>query len=527
MKNALISYALIVAVLALASCNGEGTSSDFKLIPVKVGKDFQYIDQDGKIVINPQFSEASLFREGLALVKSNGDKPLWGFISEDGKFVIPANYKSATVFSEGLAWVVSENSAPTAITEKGEIKITLQDCDSVKIFKGGMASFSVSDSIGAKWGFVDKEGKVKINPQFSETGAYSNGKCAVKNSEGKWGYIDVEGKIIVSYQFDKAKDFEDGHAVVSASSKYGVIDEAGKYSINPQYGDIKADGNIFLFKQDGKWGWCDNTGKIVINPQFTDAYPFLGSDLAAVKSGDKYAYIDKDGKIVITPQFDEAFPFNGKLAMVKATQKIGFIDNQGKYVVNPQFDNYSEDVKSYMSSKNAKNESVESDFFNIDAIVNRINVVTPEGLAFGSNASDAFAKYKKPTDSYFNYAKDQTAIIDEKLSKDATLSFNVIMSSSPYDLEQIGDPAYVATCDGFEYIIQISGKGKGKEKNIKDAIEKKFTGFKKDDKQSSDSKSIYDNGKQTISCELYGSRLSVKITIAGLSQGGWGENIGD
>ena len=110
MKNALISYALIVAVLALASCNGEGTSSDFKLIPVKVGKDFQYIDQDGKIVINPQFSEASLFREGLALVKSNGDKPLWGFISEDGKFVIPANYKSATVFSEGLAWVVSEKT---------------------------------------------------------------------------------------------------------------------------------------------------------------------------------------------------------------------------------------------------------------------------------------------------------------------------------------------------------------------------------------------------------------------------------
>jgi hypothetical protein len=362
MKITLQLFAIFLAISILSSCGGGGKSnSEVKLIPVKSGDDFQYIDKEGKIVINPQFSKATIFRNGLALVRTSGDEPKWGFISEDGKFAITANYKSATVFSDDLAWVVSENGPPTAINSKGAPKVTLKDAETVKIYKEGLSAFSINDGSGVKWGFVDKEGKVKINPQFSNTGNFSNGKCAVKNSDGKCGYIDKEGKIVINYQFDEAKEFVSGKAIVVLGDKTGLIDETGKYLINPQFSDMVDDGGKYLIEQDQKWGWCDKEGKIIINPQFGRAFPFMGNDLAAVNSGERWGYIDIKGKFVINTQFDMALPYNGKLALVVSGAKNGFIDADGKYVINPQYDGVSEDLVMYFLNGSSEYESVETD----------------------------------------------------------------------------------------------------------------------------------------------------------------------
>ena len=92
MKSTLHLFAILIAIFFISSCSDGGSSdggksiSEIKLIPVKNGKEFQYIDKEGKIVINPQFSEATIFRNDLALVKTSGDEPKWGFISEDGKY---------------------------------------------------------------------------------------------------------------------------------------------------------------------------------------------------------------------------------------------------------------------------------------------------------------------------------------------------------------------------------------------------------------------------------------------------------
>ena len=166
-----LSGFLAVVLLSglLVSC-GLGGGRAISLFPVENGDEFQYIDKEGKIVINPQFASATVFRDGIALVRTTGDKAQWGFIDEDGKYTIQPSFKEATVFSEDLAWVVSENGAPTAITSKGEIKITLQDAETVRIFQEGLAAFSITQESKVKWGFVNKEGKVVISPQFDAIG---------------------------------------------------------------------------------------------------------------------------------------------------------------------------------------------------------------------------------------------------------------------------------------------------------------------------------------------------------------------
>lgn len=506
--------AIFCSMLIVSSCNDGGKEIEaIKLIPVKSGKDFQYVDLEGKIVINPQFQEASIFRNGLALVKSSGENAKWGYIGEDGKYIISGNYLRATVFTEDLAWVVMENGAPTCINTKGEVKFTLQNAEEVRTFCGGLAAFkSVDDKGQEKWGFVDKDGKVKVNQQFANVGAFNNGKCPVSNLEGKWGFIDSEGKIVVNYQFDFANPFFKGSAVVQSNGKAGLIDESGKYIINPQFTDIQNDGDLFLVDQEGKYGWTDKDGKVIINPQFSRAFPFNNGNLAAVKTDQTYGYIDKEGKIVINPQFDKALPFNGNLALVVSSNKYGFINSEGKYVINPQYDDVSKDLEEYYHSGGSFYSSVVTDYFNAAAIVSRIKVDAPEGLTYNTSINEILTKFKKTSVDVSKYGSEVLIISNEKLSGDAYLTFYLI--GSPWNSDGYYDYTFNSDFkpEGFSYSVSLSGKGIGKEKSLKEEIEKSLIGYTKDDSRSNENSSVYNNSKQEVTVYTKEGNLTVLIT---------------
>ncbi len=513
-----LMFISIIAVAFMTSCNsGSKDIEVVKLIPVKMGEEFQYIDGEGKIVINPQFSEATVFRNGLALVQTSGDKPQWGFIGEDGKFVINANYVRATVFSDGLAWVVSENAAPSCIDTKGELKFSLQNAEEVNIYSDGLAGFKeINDTGEEKWGFVDKAGKVKITAQFSDIGSFIDGKCAVSNADGKWGYIDKEGKLVINYQFDRAWAFSNGFAVVKTGEKAGLIDVAGKYKINPQFSNMISDGDLLLVEQDGKWGWTDKEGKIIINPQFSEALPFRNANLAAVATEKNWGFIDKKGKIVINPQFDRALPFNGKLAVVESSNKIGLIDNEGKYVTNPQFDDISLDVGNYVLTGGSSYISIQTDFFNVGAITSRLKIDNLEGLTFNSAMSEALTKFKKTQEDFSKYSQQHILISKEKITDDATLDFYILgkawVNSGYYDYTFNAN----ATPLGFFYKVNLSGKGNGKVDAVKSAIETSLKGYSKDAAMSKKfGGSAYKNAKQYVF--LSASSGDVYITIMPLN----------
>ena len=64
-----------------------------------------------------------------------------------------------------------------------------------------------------KYGFIDKSGKVVIEPQFDDVGPFSEGFAGVEK-DGKWGFIDKSGKVVIEPQFDDAEPFSEGLAKV-------------------------------------------------------------------------------------------------------------------------------------------------------------------------------------------------------------------------------------------------------------------------------------------------------------------------
>ena len=164
-----------------------------------------------------------------------------------------------------------------------------------------------------KFGFVDANGTVVIEPAFSGALQFSEGLAAVYQ-DGKWGYVDTKGVLKIPVQFDAATIFEDGLARVclrssSSGSQCGFISADGHYVINPQFEDAHPfKQGLASVRAQGFWGFVDKRGKFVIQPSFSNAGDFV-SGLAPVAQNGRWGFIDRSGKFVINPQFEGAYTF--------------------------------------------------------------------------------------------------------------------------------------------------------------------------------------------------------------------------
>ncbi len=92
-----------------------------------------------------------------------------------------------------------------------------------------------------KWGWVDGDGKMIINPQFDGAQPFNGSSKAAIKSNNQWGYIDTEGKIVINPQFEYALPYNGDAAIVKSSGRVGLIDSEGKYLLNPQEGALSED----------------------------------------------------------------------------------------------------------------------------------------------------------------------------------------------------------------------------------------------------------------------------------------------
>lgn len=422
-KVKLLIFSAFLAVISFLFYSCDSSTPSIKTVPYKSGDMWGYIDKEGKILINPQFAEATVFIDGIALVRSADNK--YGYIGEDGKYIINPTYKSALPFSEGIACVVPENGKPQFIDEKNNVKFTVNTGEYCGSFNEGLAPVKIED----KWCFIDKEGNIKINAQFDYVRLFSEGFAAVSTTnkekgETLWGFVNKKGEITINYQFKYVGRFNDGLAVVSDGEKYGYIDKSGKYVINPQFeaaGDFK--NGMAIISQGSMYGYIDKEGKIIINPQFKNALNFSDdNDIALVWSSDgKAGYIDKDGKYLINPQFEKGTNFYGDVAFVRSADKWGIIDKDGKYLVNPQFDKIDVDFERF------KYQTVESDYFDMAGIIQKFLGNTDQNNFRGINEKTTFTEIAnsiggKEKLSIHEYNNNATYYPEEELSKDVKLN---------------------------------------------------------------------------------------------------------
>jgi len=165
------------------------------------------------------------------------DNGFFGYKDENGTIIIQPEYIIALEFTEGGIAPVADNDGWVYINRKGERIIRPYIVDNgPDYFSEGLARFVEEN----KFGFFDFKCKVRIKAQFDYASPFSEGFSAVckgctqkKDGEysihsgGKWGYINKRGKFLTGFEFDTAGPFDKGKATVSRNGKEFLIDYQG------------------------------------------------------------------------------------------------------------------------------------------------------------------------------------------------------------------------------------------------------------------------------------------------------------
>ena len=196
-----------------------------------------------------------------------------------------------------------------------------------------------------------------IEPQFVGVGLFSEGLATFqdKRHPDKHGYIDKLGRVVIEPQFDAAAPFRKGVARVGVATLKGkllssladvgmeydskFIDRTGKVVPEPppQHFATGEPGELIPFTQGELAGYLSAEGEVVIEPRFQSASAF-SEGLACVGQGGVFGYIDTRGEWVIRPRFQYANDFSEGLAGVLLGEHgWGFIDRTGEEVIPGRF----------------------------------------------------------------------------------------------------------------------------------------------------------------------------------------------
>ncbi len=198
-------------------------------------------DAEGNILVEPRYTWAFPFSEGLAAVVTGGDdidftgpggttpEGRLGFIDESGREVI------APQFLDNIAYHTGENYY-------GESPRPL--------FSEGLAPVCID----GLFGFIDKKGDVVIPARYDFAEPFHDGRAMVCRDEN-CGFIDHEGREVIPLQYPRAEFFVDSIAPVQIGDRLAFIDTDGREVIPP----------VFDAVMDVDWMWYWITGEMYSN----------------------------------------------------------------------------------------------------------------------------------------------------------------------------------------------------------------------------------------------------------------------
>lgn len=303
--------------------NAEYSGKAVFLYPVEINGKWGYINQNGKIVIEPEFEAARPFSEGLAIVYLDGAH---GYIKSDGVFAIAPEYIEVNPFSGGLAAVKPQKKLFSFAIGKGNYtyinrlgkKVIEGDFYNPQPFSDNRAAVMFKKS--GKYAYIDEKGNRITEAKFDRAFPFAGGVAVGGIKGGNDFLIDKNGNTIKEFHDIKIKNgFSDGLALVFADNRHGFINTKGELVIPLKLGVANSFSEGMAAVEHahrGKYGFINKQGDFVIEPVYLSARNFYYG-LAAVETTEGWGYINQSNEMVIEPQYYDAYPFYGQLAKVK------------------------------------------------------------------------------------------------------------------------------------------------------------------------------------------------------------------
>ena len=194
-----IVEAIVLKDIVLTGAQGDG------LVPVLLENSYwYYMDCDTGILGQTQYSDASNYLDGYAMVCNNGT---WVLLNSNGEQSGGQTFEDVKLhgnkdYQYKDIMIAAKAGLYGIYDKKGEAKnnFTCKDAD---VYLGGYIAYQ--DASG-KWGYVNKDGEIVIEPKFDNAKSFSNELAAVQNGS-MWGYINQKGDVVIDYQYLDADYF--------------------------------------------------------------------------------------------------------------------------------------------------------------------------------------------------------------------------------------------------------------------------------------------------------------------------------
>lgn len=301
-------------------------------------KGYTLIDERGTEVTSSRYDYLNSLHEGRALFyKQTPSGPaLYGYVDAEGKEVLPAVYEDAGDFMNGTALV----------------KLRTRE-----------------------YALIDLQGNIKHTYAYPFVGSPGDGLLAFQAEEnGKYGYLNMDGSIAIQPQFTAALPFSEGRAVINIAENYGnaygLIDKQGKKIVPAQYYEVQqlGEGRVALgtpIFQDQPYRGSRYVIADAVSGRILSNHPLLGVNnyqdgLASVYDAKETYFIDKSGKKAAQPPViagTGTLAFSGILIRADIDQRTAYYDRSGRQVwrengVIPLRPPYSVLEKKYKPNRN-------------------------------------------------------------------------------------------------------------------------------------------------------------------------------
>ncbi len=276
-------------------------------IPTKEGKyeyvgkksaKYGYIDFKGQEVIPMKYTNASDFKNGVAIVNEVLRKD--GVIDKTGKVVVPLEYFSIGFVGENHLKVRDEDHWALFDRQGKQLSdFKYQDLRDVEDER-------IAVKYNNQWGFIDIDGKEVSKMDYEEVYDFSEGRAVVRK-DNVYGYIDVDGKEMVTPQYFTALDYENGWAIVKTDPQHqGVIDLEGEEIAQMDYRRImrQPNGTSIFIGQDRFYGLLDVNGKEIVEEKYRVIERFESDFTKVTSNKRKFGLLAQDGKEVIPTEYD-------------------------------------------------------------------------------------------------------------------------------------------------------------------------------------------------------------------------------
>lgn len=362
------------------------------LMAAKLGKLWGYLDRAGRWVIAPRFVQAGRFSEGLAAAaEAEGSV---GYIDLRGRFVIAPQFEHGTWFSNGravvqlpvlsagetggsppaplarLALIDSEGRQVAPINWGPELFGADQDLESAEGVLGdypGYLDFGLlPSSRDGRWGYVDRDGKWMIEPQFDLAFPFQHGVAmvwrfarpdltALEDDDFEMGLVDTRGRRVAEFSHQPDVLLGDGRFAATVNSRVGLRDADGRWILPPRLHAVAdeagplqgpgtfADTGLYLAAvlAPHQWSVLDARGRVTASGEFEWVETLRagagGPDRLLVRQEGLYGIADAGLKLRVEPQYAEIEEGEDGLLKVKLDDRFGCIDDAGKMIVNPEF----------------------------------------------------------------------------------------------------------------------------------------------------------------------------------------------